>query len=66
MEAVNKYRLIRNMIQIQYNTYGYIRNVLKRFFLMNRSDHNYEYGIQKNQIGNDTLNLFYLFLIFNF
>ena len=56
MEAVNKYRLIRNMIQIQYNTYGNIRNVSNRFFLMNRSDHNYEYGIQKDQIGNDTLN----------
>uniref|UniRef100_A0A8S0YB53 Ycf2 N-terminal domain-containing protein n=1 Tax=Spirodela intermedia TaxID=51605 RepID=A0A8S0YB53_SPIIN len=56
MEAVNKYRLIRNMIQIQYSTYGYIRNVSNRFFLMNRSDRNYEYGIQKDQIGNDTLN----------
>uniref|UniRef100_UPI003000FB6C Ycf2 protein n=1 Tax=Amorphophallus tonkinensis TaxID=1720486 RepID=UPI003000FB6C len=56
MEAVNKYRLIRNLIQIQYNTYGYIRNVSNRFFLMNRSDRNYEYGIQKDQIGNDTLN----------
>nr|AXR93999.1 hypothetical protein RF2 [Colocasia esculenta]AXR94000.1 hypothetical protein RF2 [Colocasia esculenta]AXR94083.1 hypothetical protein RF2 [Colocasia esculenta]AXR94084.1 hypothetical protein RF2 [Colocasia esculenta]AXR94167.1 hypothetical protein RF2 [Colocasia esculenta] len=56
MEAVNKYRLIRNLIQIQYNTYGYIRNVSNRFFLMNGSDRNYEYGIQKDQIGNDTLN----------
>nr|QBK84265.1 Ycf2 [Zantedeschia aethiopica]QBK84284.1 Ycf2 [Zantedeschia aethiopica]QHN55075.1 photosystem I assembly protein Ycf2 [Zantedeschia aethiopica]QHN55094.1 photosystem I assembly protein Ycf2 [Zantedeschia aethiopica]QJF46810.1 photosystem I assembly protein Ycf2 [Zantedeschia aethiopica] len=54
MEAVYKYRrLIRNLIQIQYSTYGYIRNVLNRFFLMNRSDRN---GIQKDQIGNDTLN----------
>nr|YP_010720665.1 Ycf2 [Trichosanthes reticulinervis]YP_010720682.1 Ycf2 [Trichosanthes reticulinervis]UTQ77266.1 Ycf2 [Trichosanthes reticulinervis]UTQ77283.1 Ycf2 [Trichosanthes reticulinervis] len=56
MEAVNQYRLIRNLIQIQYNTYGYIRNVLNRFFLMNRSDRNFEYGIQRDQIGNDTLN----------
>ncbi|KAL5555600.1 hypothetical protein UlMin_037836 [Ulmus minor] len=36
-------------------TYGYIRNVLNRFFLMNRSDRNFEYGIQRDQIGNDTL-----------
>ncbi|YP_009054472.1 hypothetical chloroplast RF21 (chloroplast) [Populus euphratica] len=56
MEAVNQYRLIRNLIQIQYSTYGYIRNVLNQFFLMNRSDRNFEYGIQKDQIGNDTLN----------
>nr|YP_010974795.1 Ycf2 [Lysiana exocarpi]YP_010974803.1 Ycf2 [Lysiana exocarpi]WNR57372.1 Ycf2 [Lysiana exocarpi]WNR57380.1 Ycf2 [Lysiana exocarpi]WNR57437.1 Ycf2 [Lysiana exocarpi]WNR57445.1 Ycf2 [Lysiana exocarpi] len=56
MEVVNQYRLIRNLIQIQYSTYGYIRNVLNRFFLMNRSDHNFEYGIQRDQIGNDTLN----------
>nr|QJA16188.1 Ycf2 [Siraitia grosvenorii] len=54
MEAVNQYRLIRNLIQIQY--YGYIRNVLNRFFLMNRSDRNFEYGIQRDQIGNETLN----------
>uniref|UniRef100_A0AAU7YST6 Protein Ycf2 n=1 Tax=Durio graveolens TaxID=140963 RepID=A0AAU7YST6_9ROSI len=56
MEAVNQDRLIRNLIQIQYSTYGYIRNVLNRFFLMNRSDRNFEYGIQTDQIGNDTLN----------
>nr|UEN68038.1 hypothetical chloroplast RF21 [Kosteletzkya pentacarpos]UEN68039.1 hypothetical chloroplast RF21 [Kosteletzkya pentacarpos] len=56
MEAVNQDRLIRNLIQIQYSTYGYIRNVLNRFFLMNRSDRNLEYGIQRDQIGNDTLN----------
>ena len=56
MEAVNQYRLIRNLIQIQYSTYGYIRNVSNRFFLMNRSDRNFEYGIQRDQIGNDTLN----------
>nr|QYJ09119.1 hypothetical protein RF2 [Staphylea holocarpa]QYJ09137.1 hypothetical protein RF2 [Staphylea holocarpa] len=57
MEAVNQYRLIRNLIQIQYSTYGYIRNVLNRFFLM--TGRNFEYGIQKiqrDQIGNDTLN----------
>ncbi|KAB1219889.1 Protein Ycf2 [Morella rubra] len=56
MEAVNQSRLIRNLIQIQYNTCGYIINVLNRFFLMNRSDRNFEYGIQRDQIGNDTLN----------
>nr|YP_009229117.1 Ycf2 [Iris sanguinea]YP_009229135.1 Ycf2 [Iris sanguinea]YP_010540224.1 hypothetical protein RF2 [Iris typhifolia]YP_010540242.1 hypothetical protein RF2 [Iris typhifolia]ALS46381.1 Ycf2 [Iris sanguinea]ALS46400.1 Ycf2 [Iris sanguinea]UYF20360.1 hypothetical protein RF2 [Iris typhifolia]UYF20378.1 hypothetical protein RF2 [Iris typhifolia]WEG37603.1 hypothetical chloroplast RF21 [Iris typhifolia] len=56
MEAVNQYRLIRNLIQIQYSTYGYIRNVWNQFFLMNRSDRNFEYGIQRDQIGNDTLN----------
>nr|QWX90475.1 conserved hypothetical protein Ycf2 [Ludisia discolor]QWX90493.1 conserved hypothetical protein Ycf2 [Ludisia discolor]UNB13917.1 conserved hypothetical protein Ycf2 [Ludisia discolor]UNB13934.1 conserved hypothetical protein Ycf2 [Ludisia discolor] len=53
MEAVNQYRLIRNLIQIQYSTYGYIRNVSNR---LNRSDRNFEYGIQRDQIGNDTLN----------
>ena len=56
IEAVNQYKLIRNLIQIQYNTCGYIINVLNRFFLMNRSDRNFEYGIQRDQIGNDTLN----------
>ena len=29
---------------------------MSRFFLMNRSDYNFEYGIHTNQIGNDTLN----------
>jgi hypothetical protein len=56
VEAVNQYRWIRNLIQIQYSTYGYIRNVLNRFFLMNRSDRNFKYGIQRDQIGNETLN----------
>nr|WDS80565.1 Ycf2 protein [Lantana camara]WDS80566.1 hypothetical chloroplast RF21 [Lantana camara] len=56
MEAVNQFRLIRNLIQIQSSTYGYIRNVLNRFFLMNRSDRNFEYGIQRDQLGKDTLN----------
>nr|YP_009437061.1 hypothetical chloroplast RF2 [Grammatotheca bergiana]YP_009437084.1 hypothetical chloroplast RF2 [Grammatotheca bergiana]ATG27436.1 hypothetical chloroplast RF2 [Grammatotheca bergiana]ATG27461.1 hypothetical chloroplast RF2 [Grammatotheca bergiana] len=56
LEAVNQYRLIRNLIQIQYSTYRYIRNVLNRFFLLNRSDRNFEYGIQRDQIGKDTLN----------
>jgi len=56
MEAVNQYRLIRNLIQIQYSACGYIRNVSNRFFLMNRSDRNFKYGIQRDQIGNDTLN----------
>nr|YP_010544670.1 hypothetical protein RF2 [Littorella uniflora]YP_010544682.1 hypothetical protein RF2 [Littorella uniflora]UYG22600.1 hypothetical protein RF2 [Littorella uniflora]UYG22601.1 hypothetical protein RF2 [Littorella uniflora] len=56
MEAVNQYRLIRNLIQIQYSAYGSIKNVWNRFFLMNRSHHNFEYGIQRHQIGKDTLN----------
>nr|YP_009684238.1 hypothetical chloroplast RF21 [Pseudostellaria heterophylla]YP_009684255.1 hypothetical chloroplast RF21 [Pseudostellaria heterophylla]QDP18179.1 hypothetical chloroplast RF21 [Pseudostellaria heterophylla]QDP18180.1 hypothetical chloroplast RF21 [Pseudostellaria heterophylla] len=58
MEAVNQnqYILIRNLIQIQYSTYGYIRNVLNRFIKKNRSDHSFEYGIKRDQIGNDTLN----------
>nr|YP_010631521.1 Ycf2 [Pimpinella valleculosa]WBN98586.1 Ycf2 [Pimpinella valleculosa] len=56
MEAVNQYRWIRNLIQIRYSTYRYIRNVLNRFFLMNRSDRNFEYGIQRDQIVKDTLN----------
>nr|YP_010392096.1 hypothetical protein RF2 [Cyananthus lobatus]YP_010392119.1 hypothetical protein RF2 [Cyananthus lobatus]UPX07705.1 hypothetical protein RF2 [Cyananthus lobatus]UPX07728.1 hypothetical protein RF2 [Cyananthus lobatus] len=56
MEAVNQYRLIRNLIQLQYSTDRYIRNVLNQFFLMNRSDRNFEYGIQRDQIGKDTLN----------
>nr|UDZ61537.1 hypothetical protein RF2 [Albidella nymphaeifolia] len=55
METVNQYRLIRNLIQIQYSAWGYIRNVSNRFFLMlmNRS---FEYGIPRDEIGNDTLN----------
>nr|UDZ61538.1 hypothetical protein RF2 [Hydrocleys nymphoides]UDZ61539.1 hypothetical protein RF2 [Hydrocleys nymphoides] len=55
METVNQYRLIRNLIQIQYSACGYIRNVSNRFFLMlmNRS---FEYGIPRDEIGNDTLN----------
>ncbi|GJR87510.1 ycf2 protein [Tanacetum coccineum] len=56
MEAINQYRLIRNLIQIQHSTHRYIINVLNRFFLMNRSDRNFEYGIQRDQIGKDTLN----------
>nr|YP_009435712.1 hypothetical chloroplast RF2 [Lobelia thermalis]YP_009435731.1 hypothetical chloroplast RF2 [Lobelia thermalis]ATG25714.1 hypothetical chloroplast RF2 [Lobelia thermalis]ATG25733.1 hypothetical chloroplast RF2 [Lobelia thermalis] len=56
LEAVNQYRLIRNLIQIQYSTYKYIINVLNRFFLLNRSDRNFEYGIQRDEIGKDTLN----------
>ncbi|KAL2904047.1 Protein Ycf2 [Bienertia sinuspersici] len=31
-------------------------SVLNRFFLMNRSDRSFAYGIQRDQIGNDTLN----------
>ncbi|KAL4194845.1 hypothetical protein AMTRI_Chr05g61540 [Amborella trichopoda] len=43
------------MEAIQYSTYVYVRNLSKRFFLMNRSDRNFEYGIQEDEIGNDTL-----------
>uniref|UniRef100_K4D006 Ycf2 N-terminal domain-containing protein n=1 Tax=Solanum lycopersicum TaxID=4081 RepID=K4D006_SOLLC len=32
------------------------RNVLNRLLLMNRSDRNFEYRIQRDQIGKDTLN----------
>ena len=46
MEAVNQYKLIQNLIQIQYNTYGYIINVFNQFFLMNRSSRNFEYVIK--------------------
>nr|YP_010575524.1 Ycf2 [Corydalis platycarpa]YP_010575551.1 Ycf2 [Corydalis platycarpa]UZM11148.1 Ycf2 [Corydalis platycarpa]UZM11149.1 Ycf2 [Corydalis platycarpa]WDA93290.1 Ycf2 protein [Corydalis platycarpa]WDA93317.1 Ycf2 protein [Corydalis platycarpa] len=58
MEAVNPYRLIRNLIQIHYSTYGYLRNVSNRFFLMvmNRSDRNFDYGMKGDPIGNETLN----------
>nr|YP_010154188.1 hypothetical protein RF2 [Corydalis hsiaowutaishanensis]YP_010154213.1 hypothetical protein RF2 [Corydalis hsiaowutaishanensis]QQW52021.1 hypothetical protein RF2 [Corydalis hsiaowutaishanensis]QQW52046.1 hypothetical protein RF2 [Corydalis hsiaowutaishanensis] len=58
MEAVNPYRLIRNLIQIQSRTYGYIRNVSNRFFLMlmNRSDRNFESGMKGDPIENKPLN----------
>nr|YP_010407277.1 hypothetical chloroplast RF21 [Spiranthes sinensis]YP_010407292.1 hypothetical chloroplast RF21 [Spiranthes sinensis]URF20167.1 hypothetical chloroplast RF21 [Spiranthes sinensis]URF20182.1 hypothetical chloroplast RF21 [Spiranthes sinensis] len=41
------------LVLLQYSTYGYIRNVSNR---LNRSDRNFEYGIKRDQIGNDTLN----------
>nr|YP_010163418.1 hypothetical chloroplast RF21 [Parochetus communis]QRI61210.1 hypothetical chloroplast RF21 [Parochetus communis] len=50
MEAINQYRLIRNLIQIQYSTYGYIKNIWNRF------NRNFEYGIPRYQIENDILN----------
>nr|WDS81080.1 hypothetical protein RF2 [Stephania cephalantha]WDS81081.1 hypothetical protein RF2 [Stephania cephalantha] len=57
MDSSNKISFLnQNLIQIQYSTYGYIRNVSNPFFLMNRSDRNFEYGIQRDQMGNDTLN----------
>uniref|UniRef100_UPI0030E3F865 hypothetical protein RF2 n=1 Tax=Schiedea hookeri TaxID=270411 RepID=UPI0030E3F865 len=52
----NKYILTRNLIKIQYSTYGYIRNLLNRFIKKNQSDHNFEYGIKRDQIRNDTRN----------
>nr|YP_010565500.1 hypothetical chloroplast RF21 [Yoania squamipes]UZA66562.1 hypothetical chloroplast RF21 [Yoania squamipes] len=56
-EAVNKYRLIQNLIKIQfkiqYSTYVYIINIFNRFILMNRSDCNLKYLIQ---MLNDTFN----------
>nr|QJD20933.1 hypothetical chloroplast RF21 [Trifolium alexandrinum] len=48
--SVNQYGLIKNLIQIQYNTYGYIRN------LWNQFNRNLEYGIQRYQIQNDIVN----------
>nr|QJQ75526.1 hypothetical chloroplast RF21 [Glycyrrhiza asymmetrica] len=56
MEAVNQYGLGQNLIQIQYSTYRYIRNVWNRFIKKNLFDRNFEYGIQGYQIENDTLN----------
>nr|YP_009869236.1 hypothetical chloroplast RF21 [Allium macranthum]QKJ80740.1 hypothetical chloroplast RF21 [Allium macranthum] len=44
-----------NNIMSQYRLIP-LRNVSNRFFLMNRSNRNFEYGIQRDQIGNDTLN----------
>nr|YP_009435887.1 hypothetical chloroplast RF2 [Monopsis flava]YP_009435910.1 hypothetical chloroplast RF2 [Monopsis flava]ATG25976.1 hypothetical chloroplast RF2 [Monopsis flava]ATG26001.1 hypothetical chloroplast RF2 [Monopsis flava] len=35
---------------------SFLRNLLNPFFLLNRSDRNFEYGIQRDQIGKDTLN----------
>nr|YP_009298777.1 hypothetical chloroplast RF21 [Pelargonium cucullatum]AJB98691.1 hypothetical chloroplast RF21 [Pelargonium cucullatum] len=55
MGAVNQYRLIRNLIHIQESTQGYIKKVLDRFFLINRSTRNFESGIPGAQIGNDTM-----------
>nr|UHJ17194.1 hypothetical protein RF2 [Oxytropis falcata] len=56
MEAVYQYRLIQNLIKIQYSIYGYIRNVWNRLIKKNRFDRNFEYGIQRYQIENDTMN----------
>ena len=33
-----------------------MRNVMNPFFLMNQFDYNFEYGTQKYQIENNTLN----------
>nr|YP_009994476.1 Ycf2 protein [Cuscuta pedicellata]QNP08599.1 Ycf2 protein [Cuscuta pedicellata] len=44
IEAVNRYRLIQNMIQMQYNTYVYIITLLNRFVLRNS---NFKYRIQR-------------------
>nr|YP_009996492.1 hypothetical chloroplast RF21 [Astragalus laxmannii]QNQ65881.1 hypothetical chloroplast RF21 [Astragalus laxmannii]WDD39443.1 hypothetical chloroplast RF21 [Astragalus mongholicus var. dahuricus]WFG52249.1 hypothetical chloroplast RF21 [Astragalus laxmannii]WFG52325.1 hypothetical chloroplast RF21 [Astragalus laxmannii] len=56
MEAVYQYRLIQNLIQIQYSIYRYIRNVWNQFIKKNRFDRNFEYGIQRYQIEKDTMN----------
>nr|QBC71787.1 hypothetical protein RF2 [Drosera indica]QBC71788.1 hypothetical protein RF2 [Drosera indica] len=57
MEAIFTLLLTEpDLIQSQYRTYGSMRNVLNRFFFMNRSDRNFEYGIQRDKIGKDTLN----------
>ena len=40
----------------QLTTWRVVANVLNQFFLMNRSDRNFKHGIQRDQIGNNTLN----------
>ena len=40
----------------QLTTWQVVANVLNQFFLMNRFDRNFEYGIQRDQIGNNTMN----------
>ena len=50
MEAVNQSILIRNQIQIQYKYHKYW---IDSFY---RSDRNLEYGMKRDQIGNETLN----------
>nr|QWL22922.1 hypothetical protein RF2 [Cassytha capillaris] len=56
MEAIHQYGWIRNLIQIQYTTYEYIRNVSNRFIKKKRFDRTFEYVVQRYQIGKDTLN----------
>nr|YP_010832659.1 hypothetical chloroplast RF21 [Astragalus jiuquanensis]WFG52401.1 hypothetical chloroplast RF21 [Astragalus jiuquanensis] len=56
MEAFYQYRLIPNLIQIQYDIYRYIRNVWNPFIKKNRFDRNFEYGIQMYPIEKDTMN----------
>nr|YP_010426522.1 Ycf2 [Phyllolobium chinense]USM11214.1 Ycf2 [Phyllolobium chinense] len=56
MEAVYQYRLIQNLIQIQYSIYGYIRNVWNQFIKKNGFDRNFEYGIQRSPLENETMN----------
>nr|YP_009968437.1 Ycf2 protein [Galega officinalis]QMX77641.1 Ycf2 protein [Galega officinalis] len=50
IESVNQDGLIRNEIQIQYTTYGYIINLFHRFH------RNFAYGIQGYKIEKDSLN----------
>ncbi|TDJ72320.1 DUF825 domain-containing protein [Pseudomonas putida] len=50
IKTINQYKLIQNLIQIQYNTHNYIKNILNQF------NYNFKYKIQKYQIKNNTLN----------
>lgn len=52
IEVGNQYKFNIALI----NTYGYIRNILNQFFLMNWSNCNFKYEIQRDQIGIDILN----------
>ncbi|MBM0213224.1 DUF825 domain-containing protein, partial [Pseudomonas syringae pv. maculicola] len=58
IKTINQYKLIQNIIQIQfqYNPYKYIKNILNQFFLIKKPNHNFKYKIQKNLIKNNTLN----------
>ncbi|CAN4125515.1 unnamed protein product [Withania somnifera] len=50
MEAVTQYRLIRNLIQIQYSTYGYIRNdTLNHRTIMKYTINQYLSNLKKSQ-----------------
>ena len=64
MEAINQYRLIRNLIQIQHSTHRYIINVLNRFFLMNKSNRNFVHSQKVDVHGSSLVKNIYILLIF--